>query len=94
MSNCDHVAAWFTGEDPGIIVGAPTAGLAAVPAGFSAVGIAGFVNSLGVLTTVGVGAAAGGGALGTTGLVLIVGGGTAAAAGATIAATGTEASPP
>ncbi len=86
--------AWFTGEDPGIIVGATTVGLAAVPAGFSAVGISGFVNSLGVLTTIGGVTAASGGALGTTGLVLVVGGGTAAAAGATIAATGTEASPP
>jgi hypothetical protein len=87
--------AWFTGDDPGIVVGATTAGLAAIPPGFQAIGITGFVNSLGVLTTVGGATAAGGGALGTTGVVLVVGGGTAAAAGATIAATGeNEASPP
>lgn len=87
--------AWFLGEDPEIIVGATTAGAAALPPGFQAVGITGFVSSLGVLTTVGGAAAAGGGVASTSGLVLVVAGGTAAAAGTTVAVTGDEeASPP
>jgi hypothetical protein len=85
--------AWFEG-DPSIVVGATTPGAAAIPPGFQAIGITGFVNSLGVLSTIG--GAAGGGVLGTTaGAVLIVGGGAAAAAtGVVIATGGDEASPP
>lgn len=86
---------WFLGEDPNIVVGATTAGAAALPPGFQAVGITGFVSSLGVLTTVSGAAAAGGGVASTSGLVLVVAGGTAAAAGTTVAVTGDEeASPP
>ncbi len=85
--------AWFEGE-PSIVVGATTPGAAAIPPGVQAVGITGFLNSLGVLTTIGGGAA--GGVVGSTaGAVLIVGGGAAAAAtGVVIATGGDEASPP
>ena len=48
---------WFTG-DPTIIVGATVPGAAAIPPGFQALGITGFVNSLGVVSGVGAGAAA------------------------------------
>jgi len=87
--------AWFEGE-PEIIVGATVPGAAAVPPGFSALGITGFVNSLGVLSTVGLAGGAAGGVVGTTaGAVLIVGGGAAAAAAGVVVATGgDEASPP
>jgi hypothetical protein len=87
--------AWFEG-DPEIIVGATVPGAAAIPPGFSALGITGFVNSLGVLSTVGLaGGAAGGVAGATAGTVLIVGGGAAAAAtGVVVATSGEEASPP
>jgi hypothetical protein len=91
----DRGAVWFQGEDPNIVVGATTGLAAALPPGFQAAGITGFVSSLGVLTTVGGAAAAGGGVASTTGLVLVVAGGTAAAAGTTVAVTGDkEASPP
>lgn len=84
--------AWFDG-DPSIIIGATQPGAAAIPPGFQAVGITGFVNSLGVLSSVG---GAGGGVVGSTaGAVLVVGGGAAAAAtGVVIAVGGDEASPP
>jgi hypothetical protein len=85
--------AWFEG-DPSIVVGATTPGAAAIPPGFQAAGITGFVNSLGVLSTIG-GSAAGGVAGSTLGTVLIVGGGAAAAATGVVIATGDdEASPP
>lgn len=91
----DRGAVWFQGEDPNIVVGATTGLAAALPPGFQAAGITGFVSSLGVLTTVGGVAAAGGGVASTTGLVLVVAGGTAAAAGTTIVVTGDkEASTP
>jgi hypothetical protein len=85
--------AWFEG-DPSIVVGATQPGAAAIPPGFQAIGITGFVNSLGVLSTIGGGA---GGVLGSAaGAVLVVGGGAAAAATAVVIATGgdEEASPP
>jgi hypothetical protein len=85
--------AWFEG-DPSIVVGATQPGAAAIPPGFQAMGITGFVNSLGVLSTIG---GAGGGVLGSAaGAVLIVGGGAAAAATGVVIATGgdEEASPP
>jgi hypothetical protein len=85
--------AWFEG-DPSIVVGATQPGMAAIPPGFQAVGITGFLNSLGVLSSIG-GGAAGGVAGSTAGAVLIVGGGAAAAAtGVVIATGGDEASPP
>jgi hypothetical protein len=85
--------AWYDG-DPSIVVGATQTGAAAIPPGFQAVGITGFVNSLGVLSSVGGSA---GGVLGSTaGAVLVVGGGAAAAATGIVIATtgGQEASPP
>jgi len=86
--------AWFEG-DPSIVVGATQPGMAAIPPGFSALGITGFVNSLGVLSTIGGGVAAGGVAGSTVGAILVVGGGAAAAAtGVVIATGGDEASPP
>jgi hypothetical protein len=86
--------AWFEGE-PEIVVGATVPGAAAIPPGFQAVGITGFVNSLGVLSTLGVGGTAGGVVGSTAGAVLVVGGGAAAAAtGIVIATGGDEASPP
>jgi hypothetical protein len=85
--------AWYTGDEASIIVGATQPGAAAIPPGFQAIGITGFVNSLGVLSSVGGGAA--GGVLGSTGAILIVGGGAAAVAtGVVIATGGDEASPP
>jgi hypothetical protein len=84
--------AWFEG-DPSIVIGATQPGAAAIPPGFQVIGITGFVNSLGVLSTIG---GAGGGILGSTaGAVLVVGGGAAAAAtGVVVATGGDEASPP
>jgi len=90
----DRGATWFQGDDPGIVVGATTAGVAAIPPGFQAVGITGFVSSLGVVSGVGAAAAAGGGVASGTGLVLVVAGSAAAAAGTTVAIAGDEASPP
>ena len=91
----DRGAGWFQGEEPGIVIGAIQAGAAAIPPGFQAAGITGFVSSVGVLTSVGGAAAAGGGVPSSTGLVLVVAGGTAAAAGTTVVVTGDdEASPP
>jgi hypothetical protein len=88
--------AWFTGEDPSIVLGATSPGAAAIPPGFQAVGITGFINSLGIFSTVG-GGAAGGAAAGTAvSTALIVSGGAAAAAatGIVVATSGDEASPP
>ena len=85
--------AWFEG-DPSIVVGATQPGAAAIPPGFQAIGITGFVNSLGVLSSIG---GAGGGVVGSAaGAVLVVGGGAAAAATGVVIATGgdEEASPP
>ncbi len=85
--------AWVE-EEASIVIGALQPGAAAIPPGFQAIGITGFVNSLGVLSTIGGGAA--GGVVGTTaGAILVVGGGTAAAAtGVVVATGGDEASPP
>jgi hypothetical protein len=86
--------AWLEG-DPSIVVGATTPGAAAIPPGFQAMGITGFINSLGVLSTIGGGVAAGGAAGSTLGAILVVGGGAAAAATGVVIATGDdEASPP
>jgi hypothetical protein len=85
--------AWYDG-DPSIIVGATQTGAAAIPPGFQAVGITGFVNSLGVLSSVG--GTAGGVVGSTAGAILVVAGGAAAAATGIVVATsgGQEASPP
>jgi hypothetical protein len=93
LDNCkrrDPGAAYFTGQDPGIIVGATVAGAAAVPVGFQAAGIAGFISAAGAVTTAAaVGAAAAGGAgLGAAGTILVVAGATAAAGGVVSATTG------
>jgi hypothetical protein len=94
LDNCkrrDPGAAYYTGQDPGLIVGATVAGAAAVPLGFQAAGIAGFISAAGAVTTaaaVGAAAAAGGAGLGAVGTVLVVAGATAAAGGVVSAATG------
>ncbi len=85
--------AWFEG-DPSIVVGATQAGAAAIPPGFQAAGITGFVNSLGVLSTIGIGGGAGGAVGSAAGAVLVVGGGAAAAATGVVIVAGDEASPP
>ncbi len=93
----DRGAAWFQGDEPGIVIGATQGGAAAIPPGFQAAGITGFVSSVGVLTSVGAAAAASGGvaAASSTGLVLVVAGSTAAVAGTTVIVTSDdEASPP
>ena len=93
----DRGATWFDGDEPGIIIGATQGGAAAIPPGFQAAGITGFVSSLGILTSLGgAAAAAGGGVASSTGLVLVVAGGTAAAAGTTVVVIiiDDEASPP
>jgi len=93
----DRGGTWFQGEEPSIVIGATTGGVAAIPAGFQAAGITGFVSSVGVLTSVGAAAAASGGvaAASSTGLVLVVAGSTAAVAGTTVIVTSDdEASPP
>jgi hypothetical protein len=87
----DPGAAYFVGDDPGIIVGATVAGVAAVPAGFQAAGIAGFISAAGAVSTaaaVGAAAAAGGAGLGTVGTVIVVAGSAAAAGGVVTATTG------
>jgi PKD repeat protein len=72
-------AAYFTGREPGIIIGATKAGMSALPPGFSAAGVAGFITSTGVATGVGGGAGVG----------VAVGAGVAAAgAGAVVVAAG------
>lgn len=88
-------ADYFKGKDPGIIVGATKTGLSAVPAGFQATGIGGFISASGVLSAVAGAGASAGGALSTTGLVLIVSGGAVAGVGVPVVVSGeSEASPP
>ena len=89
----DPGAAYYTGEDPGIIVGATIAGASAIPLGFQAAGIAGFISAAGAVSTAAaVGAAAAAG-IGTLGIVLIVAGGAAAAGGIIAVTREDEASP-
>jgi hypothetical protein len=97
----DPAAAYFTGENPDIVVGAVTAGVPAVPLGFQASGITGFISATGVVTSVGAaagasaagaaaaGAAAAGaaGAGSALGTVLIVSGAAAAAGAVAVEAT-------
>jgi len=74
----------FLGDDPGIIVGATRAGMAAIPPGFQAAGIAGFISAAGVTSGV-----SGGLGLGTA---VAVGAAAAGSAGAVIVASGGAAS--
>jgi uncharacterized repeat protein (TIGR01451 family) len=73
----DPAAAYFTGQSPGIVVGAVRSGLPAVPPGFLADGIAGFVSASGTGggsgTTIALGVAAG--AAGAAGVGLLAAGG-------------------
>jgi hypothetical protein len=76
----DPAAAYYTGQNPGITVGATQAGAAALPPGFQAGGIAGFISAAG-------GGAAAGGGFGV-GTAIIVGAGAAAGVGVIGAAGG------
>jgi hypothetical protein len=96
--SCRRDPAGYYEGTPEIVVGATTAGATAVPPGFQALGITGFISAAGV-TTAAAAAAAGGAAAGaglSTGLVLVVTG-AAVATGGTVVVTTTnndEASPP
>jgi len=61
VDDCDDDpgAAYYTGSEPGIIVGATTAGSSALPPGFSAIGIVGTITAVGVSSGVGGGVGAG-----------------------------------
>jgi hypothetical protein len=61
VDDCDDdpAAAYYTGSEPGIIVGATTAGSSALPPGFSAIGIVGTITAVGVSSGVGGGVGAG-----------------------------------
>ena len=72
----------YTGANPSIVVGATKAGAAAIPPGFQAVGIAGFITAAGVSTGVG-------GGLGIGTAVAVAG--VAAAAGGAVIVVGGEA---
>jgi hypothetical protein len=80
----DPALALLPGASPGIIVGVTRAGMAAIPPGFQAAGIAGFISAAGV--TSGVSAGMGAGTVTAVGAA----GGAAAAAGAAVAASGGE----
>jgi PKD repeat protein len=73
----DAAAMWWTGSDPGIVVGATVDGAPAIPPGFQALGITGFVTAAGAMSSAG-------GGIGT-GAAIGIGAGAAAAAGAGIA---------
>lgn len=81
-------AGYYQGADaPSIVVGATTAGAAAVPPGFQALGITGFISAAGVTTAVTAAAAAGGAAAGagiSTGLIVVVSGAAVAGGGAVV----------
>lgn len=75
----------FSGSDPGIVIGATRLGLAALPPGFQAAGVAGFISAAG-------GAAAGaGGGLGI-GVAVGAAAGAAAGVGVVVAKSGDETS--
>jgi hypothetical protein len=83
-------AGYYIGEDPNIVVGATTAGAAAVPPGFQALGITGFISAAGVTSAVTAVAAAGGAAAAAGGLstaLVVVVSGAAVATGGTIVNT-------
>ena len=78
--------AYFQEGTPEIVVGATSAGAAAVPPGFQALGITGFISAAGVTTAVTAAAAAGGAAAGglSTGLIIVVTGAAVAGGGAIV----------
>ncbi len=80
----DAAAAWWTGGDPGIVVGATIDGAPAMPPGFQALGITGFVSTAGAMSSAG-------GGIGT-GAAIGIGAGAAAAVGAGVALSGGDAS--
>jgi hypothetical protein len=84
----DPAGAYYQGATPDIVVGATTAGAAAVPPGFQALGITGFISAAGVTSAVTAAAAAGGAAAGaaglSTGLVIVVSGAAVATGGAVV----------
>jgi hypothetical protein len=83
VGNCkkDPAAAFFTGAHPGIVVGATTAGAAAIPPGFSAAGIVGAITAAGAASGLGGGIStavvvtAAAGAAGVGGVVVAAGNG-------------------
>jgi hypothetical protein len=77
----DPAAAFFTGERPGIVVGATRAGAPSVPPGFQAAGIVSFVSAAGVTSGTGGGIGAGTGVLIAAGAAAAVGGAVAAGGG-------------
>jgi hypothetical protein len=87
----DPATAYFVGEAPNIVVGSVGSGLPAVPAGFQAAGITGFISATGVVT----GTAAGAG-LSTAGTIIVAGGAAVGSTAVVIETTTgeTEASPP
>jgi hypothetical protein len=95
-------AAYFAGDNPDIVVGAVKTGTPAVPLGFQASGITGFISATGVVSGLGAATAGAAGAAGAAagatsvmGSVLIVSGATAATtAVATQATRNRESSPP
>ena len=80
--------AYYQEGTPEIVVGATSAGAAAVPPGFQALGITGFISAAGVSSAVTVAAAAGGAAAGaaglSTGLIIVVSGAAVATGGAVV----------
>jgi PKD repeat protein len=76
----DAAALWWTGGDPGIVVGATVDGAPAMPPGFQVLGITGLVSAAGALSSTGGGIGAG--------AAIGVGAGAAAAAGVGIAVAG------
>jgi hypothetical protein len=78
----DEAALWWTGGEPGIIVGATVEGASALPPGFQAAGIAGFVSAVGAASSVG-------GGIGT-GAVVGIAAGAAGAVGVGVAVGGSD----
>jgi PKD repeat protein len=77
----DEAALWWTGGEPGIVVGATVEGASAIPPGFQAAGIAGFISAAGAASSLGGGIGAGtavgigaGVAAGVTGIAVATGG--------------------
>ena len=97
--SCERDPGAYYQDTPEIIVGATTAGAAAVPPGFQALGITSFISAAGVTSAVAAAAIGGGAAAGaglTTGLVIVVSGAAVVTGGAVVVTTGgdEEASPP
>ena len=82
-----------TGADPGIVVGATKAGATAIPPGFQAVGIAGFITAAGVSTGVGGGLGIGT-AVAVAGVAAAVGGAVIVAGGEATTTIAPTAGPP